>query len=267
MLKKPLILEIVLKSIKKENYAKMSEFIKNALERNYISFEQEKELLSFFYNYLETFFSKVTCEEMQRIYDYTGTDYKYLNSFLRQTWDSRENGILTDKEWNYWEEYSDKFKATFLKIPNSLPENIKVYRGTSISNFRGYGIKSIVELKGLIGEYLYDSAFTSTSLMREKSFFKKAFDYHNYCNIEIEYLIPKECDEGLPLLYKDMGYIEGQCEFLIGMDNLSKIIDVEISHDENYAHIRALLIPKKVWYFRYQREKDEINENKKSYLK
>ena len=52
-------------------------------------------------------------------------------------------------------------------------------------------------------QYYFDSGFTSTSLLKNKSFFGKNHGGTDY-NIEIEYFIPNECSDGIALINDDL---------------------------------------------------------------
>ena len=134
-----------------------------------------------------------------------------------------------------------------MHISHLLNTNIKTFRGVSLISFKDYGISSIKELTSMIGEYYYESGFTSTSLLRGKSFFARNLEWHDDCNIEIEYFIPAECSDGIPLITGDLSYSSNQSEFLLNKGSICKIIDVSISEDGESAHLKAVFIPEKVW--------------------
>ena len=86
------------------------------------------------------------------------------------------------------------------------------------------------------------------------SFFDREFDYHNDCNIEIEYIIPQECSDGIPVINENMSYSVSQCEFVINSDSLSRIVDVRVDKEANKAYIKVILIPTKVWNKRHEKD-------------
>ena len=147
--------------------------------------------------------------------------------------------------------HAEGLSVALMKVPNSLPSNIRTYRGVGISSFKDYNISNIAELENLRGQYYYESGFTSTSLLRDRSFFDRELEWHYSCNIEIEYFIPQECSEGLPLIKSDLSYSKEQSEFLIDKGCLSKIIDVEVSKDGTKAYLKAVVIPRRVWNMTY----------------
>ena len=136
------------------------------------------------------------------------------------------------------------------KISSELPSNIKVYRGVTLDSFKSYGVNSISDLKSMVGQFFYERGFTSTSLIRESSAFSSNLDCWKGRNIEIEYLIPSEFSDGLPLITKDLCYTDIEHEYLISTGSLCKIVDVIIDGDK--AYLTAVLIPKKVWDKTYE---------------
>ena len=97
----------------------------------------------------------------------------------------------------------------------------------------------------MVGQYFYERGFTSTSILRETSAFSSELDCWKTRNIEIEYLIPSEFNEGLPLITKDLCYTDIENEFLINTGTLCKIVDVMV--DEDKAYLTAVFVPKKIW--------------------
>ena len=75
----------------------------------------------------------------------------------------------------------------------------------------------------------------------------------SFCNIEIEYLIPEESNDGITLINDDLSYPKVQSEYLINKSSLSQIIDVKVSPDGKLAHMKSVLIPKKMWNIIYNK--------------
>ena len=156
------------------------------------------------------------------------------------------NGSLTEEEENRCLDLATKMESTILSFP-MLEHNIKVYRGVPLSVFKEYGVSSLEELNTLEGQYFFDSGFTSTSLIRKNSFFQQEIDWHEACNIEIEYLIPSESNDGISLISNALSYFICQTEYLLNKGNLSKILSVSIDSIEKKAYVKMLLIPKRIW--------------------
>ena len=152
---------------------------------------------NFFRNYLTELYNNISDTDINTIISYTGIAFRRFNFLLRGFWSYEENGVLTEEKKNLYLESIDKLSKSIAKA-NNLPTDIKAFRGVSLESFRDYGVRSLDDLKSLENSYYFESGFTSTSLIREKSFFNRELEYHNFCNIEIEYLIPEEANDGIP---------------------------------------------------------------------
>ena len=181
--------------------------------------------------------------EVQVLKSYTSFIYKEINAIMRNKWNYEENGRLTPEIKKEYQKKGERMINLIRKFP-SLNQNIKVYRGTSLRQFRDYGINDLSELPNMVGKYIYDSSFTSTSLMRDKSLLGMKNFFTGERNIEIEYLIPAICQDGAILLDS---YSKEESEFLINASNLSKITKVVVDKENNKAYVQALLIPKMLW--------------------
>ena len=92
---------------------------------------------------------------------------------------------------------------------------------------------------------MYESGLTSTSLLKETSFYDRKLDNQKYYNILIEYYIPEECSEAIPLLSSDLSYSDSQNELLLCPSTLTKVLDVEILGDK--AILKVAYIPVDIW--------------------
>ena len=255
-------LNTILRFIGADTMMSVEQFISIINTRSFLTFESEKQVVSFFDDYINTFFLNSLNVDVENIRYYTGIAFNGVNAILREIWNYDRNGILTEDKRKECIKLSDDLSEALSKVPNCLPTNIKSYRGVGLSSFKTYGINSIRELKNMIGQYYYESGFMSTSLLRERSFFNRELEWHDSCNIEIEYYIPQECNDGLPLITSELSYSKVQSEFLINKGSLSKIIDVDISEDETKAYIKAILVPKKIWDLSYAKQQMETQRSK-----
>ena len=235
----------VLRMIGEETMDTVQEYTDEVMDRDYKTFNSIEEAKSAFDGYLDTFFSNSNLDDIENIRYYTGASFKEINAVLRGNWNYEINGLLTDEKRNEFLDIAKSLSASMAKGSSELPTNIKVYRGVTLDSFKAYGVNSISDLKSMVGQYFYERGFTSTSLLRNSSSFSSNLDYWKDRNIEIEYLIPSEFSEGLPLINKDLCYTGVENEFLINASSLSKIVDVLV--DEDKAYLTAVFIPKKVW--------------------
>lgn len=227
-------------------------FVNDVSKRNFIEFSSLEEVSAFFTDYLAEFYNNNSINDIDTIRAYTGIAFRRFNSLLRGTWNYDTNGLLIDDAKVEYLNLANKLSEC-IERSSTLPTNIKTYRGVSLERFKDYGITSLEDLNSLENKYYYDSGFTSTSLVRDKSFFNRELEYHEFCNIEIEYLIPEEANDGIPLIDDNLSYSKVQNEYLINKGSLSKIIDVEISPDGKLAYIKTVLIPQKMWNITYNK--------------
>ena len=227
-------------------------FVNDVSKRNFIGFSSLEEVSAFFTDYLAEFYNNNSINDIDTIRAYTGIAFRRFNSVLRGTWNYDTNGLLIDDAKVEYLNLANKLSEC-IERSSTLPTNIKTYRGVSLERFKDYGITSLEDLNSLENKYYYDSGFTSTSLVKDKSFFNRELEYHEFCNIEIEYLIPEEANDGIPLIDDNLSYSKVQNEYLINKGSLSKIIDVEISPDGKLAYIKTVLIPQKMWNITYNK--------------
>lgn len=205
---------------------------------------------------INEFYKETTTVDIEDIRRYTGYDYKFINAVLRDNWTYEQNGIKTEKKTKELRELSNRISNLISKFEKT-PSQFKTYRGTTIKEFKKYGIESLEDLLCLTNHYLYDSGFTSTSLQEETSYYKKIIN-DELCNIEIIYIIPKDSNDGIPLITEQLSYSINLNEYLLDRCTLSKVLGVKI--EGNTAVITTLLIPKHIWD-----KKQHIDTQTKSY--
>lgn len=238
--------DYVLKYIGKSKLEEIELFILDMLSRKYKAFESEQDISESLDGYIEKYLEKINCDEQNTLKAYTGLAFRRINSVLRGSWDYETNGALTAqvKEESY--QLADSIRTILLKS-DSLPMDIKTYRGVSLSAFRAYGVNSLNDLKNMENRYMYEDGFTSTTLIRDESFFYKQTDWGEKANIEVEYLIPNESDDGVVLNCAAISFSPNQDEYLINSSSLFKVLSVDIDEKNNQAKIRMALVPQKVW--------------------
>lgn len=200
---------------------------------------------------------KLSSTDQSNLRIYTGYHFRSINSVLRGSWSYENNGPLTPEIQKDSYEQAEQIRKALNKA-SSLSKGIKTYRGVSIEAFYSYNIASIQDLPYLNGNYLYEAAFTSTSIDERSCFFyKKPFTLNSSPDILVEYLIPENSDDGLVLLDESTSYSKDQQEFIINSSSLFKVLDVELSPDKKKAYMKVLLIPEKIWnYPDYERERN-----------
>lgn len=237
------IVNSVLRMIGDDQMTSIDEYTNSVMSNSFKSFKSDEELLDFFKDYISSN-NKET--DIENIRYYTGIRFRDINAVLRNYWDYDKNGLLTEEKKSELINLSREINESINSVSVGLPTGIKVYRGVSLNAFKDYGVSSISDLKSMVGQYIYERGFTSTSLIRNKSFFDRNLEWGEDCNIEIEYYIPQGFEEGVPLITDELSYSKSQSEFLINSGTLTRIVDVMIS-DDGKAYITAVIIPKKIW--------------------
>lgn len=253
--------QTILRFLSNDKKEEMLFFAHDSSQKEYIELQSDEEVNEMLSQLSAEFLSTLTPEELEVLKYYTGTSYKEINACMRDNWDYETNGLLTPEKKQRYMYIGNVMKGIIAKCP-SLNTNLKVYRGTSLKQFREYGIQSLSDLKAMEGQYFYDKSFTSTSLIRERSLLGVDNFFTGERNIEIEYMIPESCADGAILLGNASSYYKGESEFLINANNLTRITSVEIDEVNNKAYIKAVLIPKMLWDPPYHMEEDINKQNK-----
>lgn len=221
---------------------------------NYIDEEHKEQINNFYISNIDREYKDININDYdgdKTLYDfneitllreYSGYNFRHINNILRGRWNYEENGS-PDRKQNFLDT-ARKISEIIENKPTN-PGNIKTYRGVNLSYFNEYGIYSIEELINLKGNFILDFGFVSTSISKDKCFFKKENDLGMNYNVKITYLIPEELNDGI-LLQGNMSYSPGQEEFLINSCNVAKVLNVEINND-NTACITAMIIPKMIY--------------------
>ena len=233
----------------------MELFVAEILQSECVTFTSEEEILDFFTEILQQADQQNKKEEFTHFKNYSGLSFSNVNAILRENWQYEINGKLTKEKEEICYKMADVMSNSIRRLPE-LPNNIKVYRGVPLEVFKNYGVSNLEDLLTLQGQYFYDSGFTSTSLVKENSYFDKQLKNSLKCNIEIEYCIPKESNDGFPLIRSDLSYSLNQTEYLLNKGNLSKIVTVQIDEERKTGHIKMVLLPEKIWNYSCELESD-----------
>lgn len=196
-------------------------------------------------NYFKKGFNKLKLSKTDYLIlrNYTGFNFKGINGLLRNKWNTKFNGQLNEEKEYRFRSNADNISYLIKKFPKNK-KAFKVYRGVTIDAFKDYGIEKIKDLVYLKDNYIFEQGFTSTSLIRDTSYFDKEIDGELY-NIELEIIVPKDSQDGMPLTGYELSFSPGQNEYVFDRESLTKIIDVEIKKD--YAYLKGILIPKKLY--------------------
>ncbi len=240
------LIEYIFRYIDKDRKDDLHLFAEEATQRTYLTFNSADEVAEILGEMVYNYINRLSFKELNDLRYYTGTSFKFINNVMRRKWNYEENGLLTKEKEEYYRSIGERITRVVRKFP-SLNMNVKAYRGVSLRAFYDYGIYTLEDLIHLEGNYIYESGFTSTSIVRTSSFFKDYNKVTDNCNIELEYLIAKECQDGALLLSDVISYSKSQVEFLLNSDSLSKVNKVEIDKETNTARITLTLIPRMIW--------------------
>ena len=221
-------------------------FLKDSDEREFLSFSSLEQVNNVFGALADSFNLSLNEEDKSTIKTYTGIGYKEINAIARDNWNYEINGRKTAELEQYYKNVTDVMERVIHKFP-SLGLDIKVYRGAFLKQFFEYGIRSLDDLEAMQGKFFYDAGFTSTSLCRDDSLLGVSAFLSGERNVEIEYLVPSECQDGILLMGEEGSYYSSENEFLFNRDSLAKITNVEIDKENNKAFMRAVLIPRTLW--------------------
>lgn len=248
----------ILRSLNKDQKEEILSYINNVNEEEYLEFSNEQQVYDLLEDIVRSYIESLTLNELSDLRFYTGYDFRNINNTMREKWLYEENGVLTKEKKNKFQKLGKSIYRIINKFP-SLNIPIKAYRGVTLRAFRDYNIQSIEDLIHMEGKYIYESGFTSTSLLRSESYFNKDINNQGICNIEIEYYISEKCQDGAVLLSDVLSYSKNQMEYVINSGSLTKIAEVIVDKENNKALIKAILIPKQLWD-RYEPEMDTTNK-------
>ena len=250
----------ILNNLGSENVQELSSYIEQVLKEEFVEFTSVEQINKTFLEIVRDYIDSLSLKELSDLRFYTGYEYRFINNTMRNKWNYEENGLLTTEKKEYYQQLGESIKKIIDKFP-SLNINIKSYRGISIKAFYDYGITTISDLSLMQGQYIYEQGFTSTSLLRNNSYFRrKDLEWHDTCNIEIEYFIPSLCQDGAILLSDVLSYSKSQLEYILNCGSLSKIIKVEINEEQNTAKLSAILLPKSLWNQMQLKESSSIKK-------
>lgn len=235
----------------------MSEETKLEIDELVLESQKEPLIVPTFEDELKDYYESLKMKDGETIIRYTGYEYKFINAVLRESWNYEEHGKYDKEKAKELRDYAGKL-SSLIDIFPSTKSTFMVYRGTTIEEFKKYGINTLEDLLELKGKYLYERGFTSTSLDEASSFYNKESGYGTVRNIEVKYIIPEGSQDGMPLIKEELSYSKNQMEYLLNKNSLSRVVDVKL--EGNNAIITAVLIPKQLW--NKPQKVDEVNYQK-----
>lgn len=226
-------------------------YVKYVCDINFVNINSLDDIYKVFGDSIIDFISNLSDDEKIILRNWTGYNFRNINAILRGNWNYNTNGMLTNKNDSQYRKDANLISEIVNKFSLSNI-NFVTYRGVSIDAFSGYGISNISELCNISGKFMYEQGFTSTSLLKETSYFGKDIGDGRKYNIEMKYLITDYFEDGAVLINNDISYSVNQNEFLINKNSLLKILDVKVDGDK--AYLTVVPIPKKIWNIGKNRE-------------
>ena len=232
----------ILRWIGKEKIDQVEEYLQESIQEEYQKFttkEQIEQIASI---------SSFKEEQLERIREYSRWNYRHINHAIRGKWSYEEDGAV---------KYKQQYLESAMELEKIIGENptylgnFRAYRGVPLSYFHSYGITSLEELKNLQDQFLWEQGFTSTSLLEKNSFFKKQNNSDVDYQIQIEYLIGKDFQDGIYLRNDLFSSYSDENEFLLNQGQLSKVLSVKVNPNST-ALITTLVIPKEIYDPYYQ---------------
>lgn len=223
----------------------LSDEIKLEIEELVLESKRSPIIVPDFENELKDYYNNVKIKDGETIRRYTSYQYKAINAVLRgDVWDYEVLGKRTEERVKELLEYAEEFSSLIDRFPETKSA-FMTYRGTTIEEFKKYGISTLEDLISLKGKLLYEKGFTSTSIEESSSFYNKPNGLGVVRNIEVKYIIPKGSQDGIPLIKEELSYAKNEMEYLLNRNSLAKVVDVKI--EGNNAIITVVLIPKQLW--------------------
>lgn len=209
-----------------------------------IIFNDRNTLYKVFKEKIDDFKNGLTFNDLEYLRSYTGYNFRNINAILRHKWNYYENGKLDDSIKKDYLNRSYKIEELLNMFP-PIDLCFNTYRGVTLSYFKDYGINNIDDLVNLKNKFIYEEAFTSTSIINGSHFFNKENERQINYNVEIVYKVDGNYSSGALLLDDDLTFSTSQAEYLINRDSLSKVNEVIIKDDT--ATIYVTLLPSKLW--------------------
>lgn len=239
-------IEMIFKFMGEDTRNEVGYYLLNSKDKNYLKIQDESMIHNVFRKQLEAFLYGLNNKQVETLRSYTGYNYRFINAILRDKWTYDLNGELTKEKSDYYKSLSLEIEKIIRLFP-LVNIDFKVYRGTPLSYFKDYGINNIEDLNLLVGKYIYEEGFTSTSVLEENSFFRKDNELGINYNVNIIYNIDGNYNEGALISHDYLTYSPSQSEYVINKSSLFKIDNVQIDKENQIATIEATLIPSKIW--------------------
>ena len=224
------------------------DWIKNALDEDADMYDSVQEFLSANPGYEENLDETLSPDEKTAVRAYSGRSFSWINSIARGFWDYEQLGKKTPELEEETKETTRRIVSAIDKAPKPKKGFI-TFRGTNLDAFRNYGITELSELEKMKGQFMLEQGFTSTSLVRDKSFAERKVSdlWIKSSSIETRYRIPAGSDGIIAMTSGDLSYNDStELEVLIRYGALSYVTDVSYGED-GHPILDMVLIPNSVY--------------------
>ena len=227
--------------------SKVAHFIDEKLLEDPKIYASVEDFISDNPDYAESLDDTLSQDQKTAIKEYSGFRFAWINSVMRGFWDYDKMGKKTPELEAEIRTTAHDIDAAISIAPAPKSDFI-TFRGTNIDAFRNYDIQNLADLKALEGQFYLEEGFTSTAIVRDKSFVERAASdlWIKQSNIEVRYHIPAESHDSLALLSHELSYNPEQTEVLLNRHTLSYISEVSIA-ENSHATIDALLSPRELY--------------------
>lgn len=236
-------------------------FLLDTADRDFHDFQDPLDLDAFSDAYSEFIDPALIYEDKTALKNYTGYNYRLINSVARDQWNYDLLGPQTPEALQTARKDIEAINQAIAATPP--PEvDLLTHRGTNLDSFLGYDIHSLSDLKSLEGQFFLEEGFTSSSLSPDQSFTQKDLDdpLRRPCDIEITCRIPKESREVIGLLSDELSYNPEQYEVVISTGSLFYVSSAEVSPDAKTAQLEMTLIPRHLYDPAYASEAPNATE-------
>lgn len=247
------VTNMVLRMLGNDTRYEIDNYVNDVCSRDFLVMQSIEQVNGMFGKSMDNFLASLSEDDLLNLRTWSGFNYVNINAILRGNWTYEKNGILTDEKANEFKKLSNMISNLISKFSKPNLDFI-TFRGTTISSFASYGINELSQLENLVGKFLYEQGFTSTSLLVDSSFLGKNFKNGEIYNVEIRYLIPSESNDGVLLLNDNTSHLPEEKEYLLDKGSLSKVIDVSVDKVKNTAILTVVLVPKKIYEITYNKD-------------
>lgn len=191
--------------------------------------------------------TNLSADDKNSLREYTGFRFSWINSAARGIWDYEKLGKETPEAIAKVNTKISSLRQAISKAP-APNEDFLTFRGTNLDSFKKYGVQTLSDLEAMKGQFYLEKGFTSTALVREKSFADRDVSdlWIEKSDIELRFHISAGASDIVALLSSELSYYPDQTEVLINKNSLSYVQDVSFEQN-GHAVVDLMFIPPEVY--------------------